>query len=155
MNSLEVIQVMISPVFMVSGCAILLSVSSSKSSAVIDRIRDLSSDKGYYDSHLSQIELLFKRLMQIRNAVYSFEVAIVFFLVTSLLIGATHFLGRSDSSALILSLFLLGMASVLTGVVFLGVESTKAYQITKEFLVKGLDERNEVGKLKRKTSSLH
>lgn len=150
MSSLEVIQVMISPVFMVSGCAILLSISSSKSSAVIDRIRDLSSDKGDYDSRFLQIELLFNRLMQIRNAVYSFEIAIVFFLVTSLLIGATHFLGNRDSITLILSFFLLGMASVLTGVVFLGMESTKAFQITREFLVRGLDERNEVSKLKRK-----
>jgi hypothetical protein len=150
MSSLEVIQVMISPVFMVSGCAILLSISSSKSSAVIDRIRDLSSDKRDYDSRFLQIELLFNRLMQIRNAVYSFEIAIVFFLVTSLLIGATHFLGNRDSITLILSFFLLGMASVLTGVVFLGMESTKAFQITREFLVRGLDERNEVSKLKRK-----
>lgn len=150
MSSLEVIQVMISPVFMVSGCAILLSISSSKSSAVIDRIRDLSSDKRDYDSRFLQIELLFNRLIQIRNAVYSFEIAIVFFLVTSLLIGATHFLGNRDSITLILSFFLLGMASVLTGVVFLGMESTKAFQITREFLVRGLDERNEVSKLKRK-----
>jgi hypothetical protein len=133
MNSLEIIQTMVSPVFMVSGCAVLLSTSSNKSAAVIDRIRDLSEGK---DPELAsgQIRLLFKRLRQIRNAVFCFELAIGFFLMTSLVIGGLHFMHKVNLDGVSLALFLVGMACVLAGVVFLGMESKKAYEITQDFL---------------------
>jgi hypothetical protein len=81
-----------------------------------------------------QIDLLFKRLRQIRNAVFCFELAIGCFLVTSLIIGVLHFMRMSNLDAISLIFFLLGMACVLTGVVFLGLESKRAFEITREFL---------------------
>jgi len=134
MNSLEVIQTMLSPVFMVSGCAILLSTSSSKSAAVIDRIRDLSAGNDCIGRGSPQVDMLFRRLRHIRNAVFCFELAIGFFLVTSLMIGALHFTHLTHLDVLSLCFFLAGMACVLTGVLFLGLESKKAFEITKELL---------------------
>jgi hypothetical protein len=101
---------------------------------VIDRIRDLTASGECAGAASNQVRMLFKRLRQIRNAVFCFEIAIGSFLVTSLVIGALHFLGLRNLDVISLCFFLLGMAFVLTGVVFLGLESKKAFEITKEFL---------------------
>ncbi len=129
MTSSEVIQLMISPAFMVSSCSILLSTSSNKSSAVIDRIRQLSEENSNH-KHQDQIQLLFNRLHKIRNAIFCYELAIALFIISSLQIGLISFTQINFNTAIVIT-FLAGMTSVLIGIIYLWLESKISFEIIK------------------------
>ena len=129
MNPLQAIQLMIAPVFMVSGCALLLSTSNNKSSSTINRLRLLSQEENNKDK--KQILSLLHRIKFIRNAAFSFETAVGFFVASSLSIGATYFSNAKFFDSATIVLFMLGMTSVLLGVIFLSIESKKGYDIIR------------------------
>jgi len=133
MNSLQAIQLMISPVFMVSGCALLLSTSNNKYSSVMSRIRILSETAKNSKQKTFQIKLLISRLKFIRNATFSFQSAVGFFVLSSLFIGVSHFFKNDVVDSLVIILFSIGMICVLFGTIFLAFESKKGYEIIKEY----------------------
>jgi hypothetical protein len=142
----EVIQLMLAPGIMISACGLLLLGMNNKYSLVVNRIRLLNEEKRKlftkvgerdfnYEENIRlesisiQLRHLIFRVKIVRNAVLSYSAAAALFVLTSLFIGAAYLSGSSNFDILVTVLFLTGMASVLTGVVFAGYETKKGYDI--------------------------
>jgi hypothetical protein len=65
----------------------------------------------------------------VRNAVLCYSGAVALFVITSLLIGAGYFADTDRLNITVTVIFLLGMVSVLAGVLFAGYETKKGYDI--------------------------
>jgi hypothetical protein len=142
----EVIQLMLAPGIMISACGLLLLGMNNKYSLVVNRTRMLTEERRRLflkagDKNLSiednmrlesisvQLKRLLYRVKLIRNAVLSYTTAVALFVLTSLFIGAQYLAGFGKFNYSITILFLLGMISVLAGVIFAAYETTKGYQI--------------------------
>jgi hypothetical protein len=142
----DVIQLMLAPGIMISACGLLLLGMNNKYSLVVNRIRMLNEERRrlfskagnrdlIYDESLRlesisiQLRRLIFRVGLVKNAVLSYTVAVALFVLTSLMIGAQFVFGEEKINHLITILFLLGMVSVLTGVIFAAYETRKGYEI--------------------------
>lgn len=142
----EVIQLMLAPGIMISACGLLLLGMNNKYSLVVGRIRLLTEERRRlfmkagernleYDEsrRLESISVQLKRFVYrvwlVRNAVLSYTSAVAFFVLTSLFIGAQYIAGYNTFNYTITILFLLGMLSVLTGVMFAAVEIKRGFDI--------------------------
>jgi hypothetical protein len=142
----EVIQLMLAPGIMISACGLLLLGMNNKYSLVVNRIRLLNEEKrrlftraGERDfnyeetvrleSITMQLGFLIYRVKIVRNAVLFYSAAAAFFVLTSLFIGIGYFSGYGKFEIVVTILFLAGMMSVLTGVLFAGYETKKGYDI--------------------------
>jgi hypothetical protein len=141
----EAIQLMLAPGIMISACGLLLLGMNNKYSLVVGRTRMLTDERRrllaksgdrdlLYDEsqRLESISVQLRRLIfrvkLVRNAVLSYTVAVALFVMTSLAIGA-QFFGSSRLNYTITLFFLLGMISVLTGVIFAAYETKKGFEI--------------------------
>lgn len=141
MNSASgLIQIMLAPGLMISACGLLLLGMNNKYSLVVNRIRLLKEEhrqanyKKDDHRHASvnlQIFKLFYRIALIRNAVFSYSVAVAFFIISSILIGINKISAPAELNSLVIFFFLVGMAFVLAGVLFAAVEVWKGYRIVK------------------------
>lgn len=143
MNSASgLIQIMLAPGIMISACGLLLLGMNNKYSLVVNRIRllkeelrkskhDILGNELYHSSVGLQVKKLFYRISLIRNAVFSYSVAVAFFILTSLLIGFNNIASTVSFNSLVIISFLIGMAFVLTGVIFAAIEVWKGYKIVK------------------------
>lgn len=144
----EIIQLMLAPGLMISACGLLLLGMNNKYSLVVNRIRilneerrrslkKLDDDKFTYQENLrlesisKQITRLVYRVKLVRNAVLSYTIAVALFVLTSLFIGLKYLFDFTRLNSVITSLFLLGMLSVLCGVIFAAYETYKGYEIVK------------------------
>lgn len=142
----EIIQLMLAPGIMISACGLLLLGMNNKYSLVVNRIRLLNEerrktvykiddDNFKYHENLRlesismQITKLVYRVKLVRNAVLSYTVAVALFVLTSLSIGFGFLFDITKLSSLITIVFLLGMVSVLCGVIFAAYETYKGYEI--------------------------
>jgi len=142
----EVIQLMLAPGLMISACGLLLLGVNNKYSLVVNRIRLLNEERRRFlnkaagkefnyeeNIRLHSISLQLKQLIFrakfVRNAVFSYTVGVALFVLTSLLIGIQYIAGAERLSSTITFLFLLGMVSVLIGVIFAAYETLKGYKI--------------------------
>ena len=136
------IQVMLAPGIMISACGLLLLGMNNKYSLVVNRIRLLKEEKrssAYKENgnnlrHGSidlQVNKLFYRISLIRNAVFSYSVAVALFIIASILIGANTINTKLDLNSLVIGFFLAGMAFVLAGILFAAVEVWRGYKIVK------------------------
>jgi len=139
------IQIMLAPGLMISACGLLLLGMNNKYSLVVNRIRLLNDERrksrykeaegeSSHHRHKSvgiQIDKLSFRLSLIRNAVFSYSIAIAFFIIASLMIGINQMQSPNDLSWLVIGNFLLGMFFVLAGILFAAVEVRKGFQIMK------------------------
>jgi len=142
----EVIQLMLAPGLMISACGLLLLGMNNKYSLVVNRIRILNEEKRRFvnkaaekdfsyeenvrlESISRQLSALTYRVMLVRNAVFSYTIAVALFVITSLLIGLQYLFDFRGLSFLITTFFLLGMLSVLIGVIFAAYETIKGYHI--------------------------
>ena len=146
LNSIiQVIQLMLAPGLMISACGLLLLGMNNKYSLVVNRIRLLNeerrrvlakaADRDFtYEENVRlesislQIEKLTLRVRLVRNAVLSYTIAVALFVVTSLLIGIQYF-AVLNFNVLITIIFLLGMLSVLAGVLYAAYETKEGYNI--------------------------
>jgi hypothetical protein len=137
---------MLAPGLMISACGLLLLSLNNKYSLVVNRIRLLNEERrrlfhkagekeiNYVDdvrleSITRQIEHLVTRVRLVKNAVFSYTLAVALFVITSLLIGV-DFISRSQNlSSLIIAFFLAGMILVLIGVGYAAYETIKGYAI--------------------------
>ncbi len=138
----ELIQIMLAPGIMISACGLLLLGMNNKYSLVVNRIRLLKEEKRS-SSHLElsqsprhgsidlQVNKLFYRISLIRNAVFSYSVAVALFIISSVLIGLNKINSPIELNALVIGFFLMGMACVLAGILFAAVEVWKGYKIVK------------------------
>ena len=143
----EIIQLMLAPGIMISACGLLLLGMNNKYSLVVNRIRLLNEErrkaihKTTEDKHFNyqetqrlesismQIASLVFRVKLVRNAVLCYTTAVALFVLTSLSIGFGYLLDITKLNSLITILFLLGMISVLCGVIFAAYETYKGYEI--------------------------
>jgi len=145
-NAVQIIQLMLAPAIMISACGLLLLSINNKYSVVVNRIRLLNDEKRKLmmkagdatiatednvrlESIAVQIKSLGLRSKLVKNAVMSFVTAIALFVLTSLIIGILSILTISQLNFLIISSFLLGMIAVLVGIIFMGLEAKRGYEI--------------------------
>ena len=141
----QLIQGMLAPGLMISACGLLLLGMNNKYSLVVNRIRLLNEEKRKVfhqekidendSNRLSNIELqishLIERISLVRNAVFSYSLAVALFIVSSVLIGLTINSRTSAFDWLIVAFFYAGMLAVFVGVVFAAIEVWKGYRIVK------------------------
>jgi hypothetical protein len=142
----EVIQLMLAPGIMISACGLLLLGMNNKYSLVVNRTRLLNEERRrilnkaggrdltYEESlRLESISIQLRRLIErvrlVRNAVLGYTTAVALFVLTSLFIGAQYLLGLSTLNYAITILFLLGMLSVLAGIIYAAYETRKGFEI--------------------------
>lgn len=143
MNSASgLIQIMLAPGLMISACGLLLLGMNNKYSLVVNRIRLLKEErrqsqyKKEIDQHRHesvdlQIRKLFFRIALIRNAVFSYSVAVAFFIIASILIGINKVNEPAGLNMVVIIIFLFGMLFVLAGVIFAAIEVWKGYKIIR------------------------
>ncbi len=141
----QLIQGMLAPGLMISACGLLLLGMNNKYSLVVNRIRLLNEEKRKVfhqesvdendSNRLSNIELqishLIGRISLVRNAVFSYSLAVALFIVSSVLIGITINKKTPTFDWLIVAFFYAGMFAVFLGVVFAAIEVWKGYRIVK------------------------
>jgi len=144
----QIIQLMLAPGLMISACGLLLLGMNNKYSLVVNRIRLLNEERrrvlrrlddpefSYQEnirieSISKQLERLTYRVKLVRNAVLFYTIAVALFVITSLLIGFGYLFEITRLNSFITTLFLLGMVSVLCGVIFAAYETYKGYEIVK------------------------
>ena len=141
----QLIQGMLAPGLMISACGLLLLGMNNKYSLVVNRIRLLNEEKRKVfhqeqidendSNRLSNIELqishLIARISLVRNAVFSYSLAVALFIVSSVLIGVTLSSRTPAFDWLIVAFFYAGMLAVFVGIVFAAVEVWKGYRIVK------------------------
>ena len=141
----QLIQGMLAPGLMISACGLLLLGMNNKYSLVVNRIRLLTEEKrkifqqdkiNETDSNrLSNIELqishLIGRISLVRNAVFSYSLAVALFIVSSVLIGITINTLANRFDWLIVAFFYAGMFAVFVGIIFAAIEVWKGYRIVK------------------------
>jgi hypothetical protein len=136
---------MLAPGLMISACGLLLLGMNNKYSLVVNRIRLLNEERrkmryeaikveNYKKRHKSidtQISRLRFRVALVRNAVFSYSLAVAFFILSSLCIGYVQILQNDNLTWMIITLFLSGMIFVLAGIVFAALEVWKGFSIVK------------------------
>jgi hypothetical protein len=141
----HLIQGMLAPGLMISACGLLLLGMNNKYSLVVNRIRLLNEEKrkifhlDFVDevesNRLSNIELqishLIERISLVRNAVFSYSMAVALFIVSSVLIGITMNTSTRAFEWLIVAFFYAGMFAVFVGIIFAAIEVWKGYRIVK------------------------
>jgi len=141
----QLIQGMLAPGLMISACGLLLLGMNNKYSLVVNRIRLLNEEKRKIfhqekvdendSSRLSNIELqishLIGRISLVRNAVFSYSLAVALFIVSSVLIGITIKKNTPGFDWLIVAFFYAGMFAVFVGIIFAAIEVWKGYRIVK------------------------
>ncbi len=141
----HLIQGMLAPGLMISACGLLLLGMNNKYSLVVNRIRLLNEEKRLLfhqekmdlkeSSRISNIELqishLIARISLVRNAVFSYSLAVALFIVSSVLIGVTIDKRTPGFDWLIISFFYAGMFAVFVGIIFAAIEVWKGYRIVK------------------------
>jgi hypothetical protein len=141
----QLIQGMLAPGLMISACGLLLLGMNNKYSLVVNRIRLLNEEKrkifhqaatdDQESSRLSNIELqishLIGRISLVRNAVFSYSLAVALFIVSSVLIGITINKNTPGFDWLIVAFFYAGMFAVFVGIIFAAIEVWKGYRIVK------------------------
>jgi len=146
LNAVSIIQLMLAPAVMISACGLLLLGMNNRYSLVVNRIRLLNDEKRKLltrygkeelsiednirlESILTQIQSLTYRVKLVRNSVISYVTAVALFVFTSLLIGVSSIMAFQKVNYFIIATFLLGMLSLLVGVIFAGFETKKGYDI--------------------------
>jgi len=141
----HLIQGMLAPGLMISACGLLLLGMNNKYSLVVNRIRLLNEEKRKIfhqekvdendSNRLSNIELqishLIGRISLVRNAVFSYSLAVALFIVSSVLIGITIKKSTTGFNWLIVAFFYAGMFAVFVGIIFAAIEVWKGYRIVK------------------------
>lgn len=139
------IQIMLAPGLMISACGLLLLGMNNKYSLVVNRIRLLNEErrrlryeeeekinrKKRHKSIDLQIRKLNYRIILVRNAVFSYSLAVAFFIIASLMIGLNQMDTLTGMNWAVLIFFLSGMLSVLVGIIFAAIEVWKGYKIVE------------------------
>lgn len=145
-TAVQVIEAVLAPGIMISACGLLLLGMNNKYSLVVSRIRLLGEERRKFSIKASKEEFLYQeevrlksisiqieklkyRVKLVRNAVFSYSLAVALFVLTSMQIGFSFVIKSSGSEPLIIVSFSLGMLFVLIGICYAAVETIKGYEI--------------------------
>ncbi len=144
-DSVELVQTLLIPGIFIIAASILLISTNSRYSMVVDRIRLLKEErsgirnqetKSKSDSKkLDRIEIqlshLIVRISLVRIIIASYSAAILFFVVSSVLLVVRINLEVNGYYWLTIGFIFGGLLAMLNGVVFSVIEIFKAYRIVK------------------------
>ena len=147
-SAIGTIQDILAPAVMITGVALLLLTFTSRHSVLVNRIRLLDDEKRQITRRLvssenldkteeirlksirNQLNLLLPRLAYVRNGMLCHLIAVLCFVLTSLLIGLGHLPTATGPTQTAISIaFTLGMFLVLVGVAFLALEVFVSYRV--------------------------
>lgn len=138
MSTLDVIQAMITPGILVSSCGLLLLGTNNKYSLIIGRVRSLNEELRKPEISVERRESLKKQLPQlahrmrfVRNAVFSYSVAVLFLVVVMMLIGASSYTSNGIFQTLISIVFFMSVLSMLAGIIYACLEVWMGYRVMK------------------------
>jgi uncharacterized membrane protein YdcZ (DUF606 family) len=153
-TGIQAIQAILAPALGISATALLLLSMQNRYSLIINRIRLLNEERrtyflkianneepGHYEqmrysSISNQIQKLFQRCKELRNAILFVQGSILLFVITSILIAVNIFYSSEFLRALPMIIFSVGMIFVLIGVIYSATDVYNSYKIT-EIEVKG------------------
>jgi polyferredoxin len=140
-TAIQAIQGSLAPAVMITGVALLLVTFSARHSSIVNRIRLLNNEKRGLEERSDkkerlrrksidhQLELLLPRLKYVRNGILCHMLAIIFFVLTSLLIGLGYTSPPPSLTLMINGAFIGGMLLVLGGVIYLALELFLSYRV--------------------------
>ncbi len=146
-TAIQAIQAILAPALGMSAVGLLLLGLSNRYSSIVNRIRLINDEKrrlhkqltdkgdlGYTDqarymSITKQTDELLIRSRFVRNAILSMEAAIGLFVLTSVCIALNLFFPSDTFSSVALSIFIIGMLCVFSGVMFAAAEIHRSYKI--------------------------
>lgn len=140
-NAIQAIQGSLAPAVMITGVALLLVTFSARHSSLVNRIRLLNNEKRGLKrksdererlrrkSIDNQLDLLLPRLKYVRNGILCYMLAIVVFVLTSLLIGLGYSSPLPSLTLMVNGTFIVGMLLVLGGVMYLALELFVSYRV--------------------------
>ena len=147
LNPILAIQGMLAPALGISAVGLLLLGLNNRYSILVNRIRLLNEERRKFLRHLQQHdhleyadnvrfmsisnqsgELLIRSRL-VRNAILSMQTAIAMFVLTSVMIGVNLLVAADVMKVVPLAIFVGGMLSVLTGILFAGREVHRSYRI--------------------------
>jgi len=129
---------MLAPGLMISACGLLLLGMNNKYSLVVGRIRTLNGELRNVTNIseermrciLLQMPLLVKRMQIIRNAVWLYTVSVALFIFSIIFLGLFSInIASSVASFISLTLFILGLITILLGVLNAAKEVRLGYKI--------------------------
>ena len=143
-QAVQFISGLLAPAIMISSCGLILLGLQNKYSNIIDRIRELNEERrrlGLMESLdpnqerrmrslTAQIEKLLVRARLDRNGILSLYLAILSFILTSLLIAPAYF-GSFALITLSIMTFVAGIGLVLIGVIYVALEVINSYKVVK------------------------
>lgn len=143
-QAIQFISGMLAPAIMISSCGLILLGLQSKYSNIIDRIRELNEEKrrlelteslnGFQERRMrsltAQVEKLLVRAKLDRNGILSLYLAILSFVLTSLLIAPAYF-GYFGLITLSILFFVVGIGLVLAGIIYVALEVSDSYKVVK------------------------
>lgn len=158
-SATQIIQAILAPAVMVSASALFLLGLNARYVAIFTRVRLLNDEKrelGGIVEHrilskaendrLLSIEEQLNRLVRtawyIRNSIISHVTAALFFLLTSCFLGLTSLLGITFASDISVLLFVIGLLSSLSGIVFTGMDIFNSYSVLLIEISKGRASKN-------------
>jgi hypothetical protein len=145
-TAIQAIQALLAPAVGISAVGLLLLALNNRYSIIINRIRLLSeekrkyvrllasgkeleyADKARFMSISTQANELLMRSTLVRNAILSMQMAIAFFVLTSVGIGVNLFVDSDVMKNIPLFIFIAGMVGVFVGVIFASREVARSYK---------------------------
>jgi hypothetical protein len=146
-TAIQAIQAILAPALGISAVGLLLLSLSNRYSTIINRIRLLNDERrklskvltekgelSYPDnvrfmSITHQREELLIRSRFVRNSILSMQSAVGMFVLSSVTISINLFVSSDFLQALPLLVFIIGMCSVLLGVIFYAMEVYRSFKI--------------------------
>lgn len=142
-NAAQLINSLLVPGILIMASSILLFSTNSRYASIVDRIRMLKSDRvqvpevtgqnGNARNRRDTIELqiihLIHRIYMIRITIVSYSAALLFFSVTSVLLGVRSSFEVNGYYWVTLSFLFGGLLAIINGVVFSVIEVFKAHRI--------------------------
>lgn len=143
-TAIQAIQGSLAPAVMITGVALLLVTFNARHSSLVNRIRLLNNEKRGLEgkrrksdekerlrrkSINNQLDLLLPRLKYVRNGILCHMLAIIFFVLTSFLIGLGYSSPPRSLAIFINGTFIAGMFLVLCGVIYLALELFVSYRV--------------------------
>jgi hypothetical protein len=146
-TAIQAIQALLAPALGISAVGLLLLSLNNRYSIIINRIRLLNEERRRYLRSIAegkdleyadnvrfmsisrQSRELLVRSRLVRNGILAILTAVLFFVLSSVLIGLNLFLTAPVMQALPLYTFITGMLSVFVGVIFAAREVARSYTI--------------------------
>lgn len=146
-TAIQAIQAILAPALGISAVGLLLLTLNNRYSTIINRIRLLNDEKRKFSRRLSekgnldypdnvrfmsiskQTEELLHRSKYVRNAILSMQTAIGLFVLSSVMIALNLFISTEFIRVVPLLVFIIGMLSVLVGIIFFAMEVYRSFKI--------------------------